>query len=342
MNVRGVAVTALLALCFLMHLAWGDHDMSWEQMGSALIEIGSLGWHALINGSPLNASDLSIDGVILWEFRIPRVITSSAVGVLLGWLGLLMQTWFRNPLAGPGVLGITSGGTLGVGLAVLYGVLIPSWLAAALGCIAVLLLIGMGARRFSSPVTTLVFGLMISYVVSALVTILQSSASAENLQTFVFWGMGTFAQTTMLPALALVLAMGLMWFWFRWRSSWLDAWMLGDDVAKSMGVPITRFNAEVLLLAGLVVGLVTSLCGPLAFLGLATPHVYRFFHPERSHRQSILGVAAWGCVLAMIADGVVRWTDASGVWHWPLNAVLAMLGAPVVVSVLWKRTHDWA
>ena len=117
---------------------------------------------------------------------------------------------------------------------------------------------------------------------------------------------------------------------------------VGDDVAKSMGVPITRFNAEVLLLAGLVVGLVTSLCGPLAFLGLATPHVYRFFHPERSHRQSILGVAAWGCVLAMIADGVVRWTDASGVWHWPLNAVLAMLGAPVVVSVLWKRTHDWA
>ena len=96
MNVRGAAVIALLALCFLTHLAWGDHNMSWAQMGSALMEIGSLGCRALINGSSVNSSDLSIDGVILWEFEF-RVITSSVVGVLLGWLGLLMQTWFRNP-----------------------------------------------------------------------------------------------------------------------------------------------------------------------------------------------------------------------------------------------------
>ena len=342
MKVRTIAVSILVVLCVLTHLAWGEIQMTWEEMGSALVNIGSHGWSAVLNGSLMDPSELSIHGQILWEFRLPRVITSSATGVLLGWLGLLMQTWFRNPLAGPGVLGITSGGTLGVGLAVLYGILIPSWLAAAIGCISVLMLIGLGARRFSSPVTTLVFGLMISYVVSALVTILQSSASAENLQTFVFWGMGTFAKTTMLPALGLVFAVGLLWVWLQWRSHWLDAWMLGDDIATSMGVPRARFNAEVLLLAGLVVGLVTSLCGPLAFLGLATPHVYRFFHPQRSHRQSMMGIAAWGCVLAMVADGVVRWTDASGMWHWPLNAVLAMLGAPVVLSVLWKRTHDWA
>ena len=214
----------------------GRNQMTWEEMGSALVNIGIHGWSAVLNGSLMDPSELSIHGQILWEFRLPRAYHFfPATGVLLGWLGLLMQTWFRNPLAGPGVLGITSGGTLGVGLAVLSGILIPSWLAAAIGCISVLMLIGLGARRFSSPVTTLVFGLMISYVVSALVTILQSSASAENLQTFVFWGMGTFAKTTMLPALGLVFAVGLLWVWLQWRSHWLDAWMLGMTLRRPWG-----------------------------------------------------------------------------------------------------------
>jgi iron complex transport system permease protein len=96
-----------------------------------------------------------------------------------------------------------------------------------------------------------------------------------------------------------------------------------------------------LLVTGLALGVVTSICGPLAFLGLATPHVYRFFHPKRGHLDSIRGIGAWGALLALLADGVVRFTD-SWALHWPLNAVLAILGAPVVLAVLWKRTHDWS
>jgi len=280
-----------------------------------------------------------LHATVLRDVRVPRALMAMAAGTSLGWLGLLMQTWFRNPLAGPGVLGITSGGSLGVALAVLLGLSMPAWMAASLGCFAVLLLIGVGARRFVSPVTTLVFGLMISYAVSAAVTVLQSSANAEALQTFVFWGMGTFGKASVSQAtLCLALQAGLG-IWMMRRSKWLDMWMLGEDMAQTMGVPKSRLHLEILLMTGLVLGAVTSVCGPLAFLGLATPHVYRFFHRKRGHLASIQGVGAWGALLALAADGVVRFTDSMSM-HWPLNAVLAIMGAPVVLAVLWKRTHD--
>ena len=326
MTLKNVGVCALLLGGFILHLLFGEVPMDWREFREALFGLES---------SPLH-------DLVLWEVRIPRAVTALTSGVLLGWLGMLMQTWFRNPLAGPGVLGITSGGSLGVAIGVLAGFSLPAWLAAACGCFAVLGLIGLGARRFVSPVTTLVFGLMISYAVSAVVSVLQSSATAESLQTFVFWGMGTFGKATLWQSacsLMLVISLGL---WLMWRSPWLDMWTLGEDLAQTMGVARPRLHREILAVTGFVLGTITAVCGPLAFLGLATPHVYRFFHQSRSHRDSMLGVGAWGGILALAADGLVRYTDAHAGMHWPLNAILAMLGAPVVVLVLWKRTHDWS
>ena len=321
-----------LALLVMMIVALGLH----VALGEVHIDWGAF-FSATLMGEEVN----DLHATVLRDVRMPRALMAMAAGTSLGWLGLLMQTWFRNPLAGPGVLGITSGGSLGVALAVLLGLSMPAWMAASLGCFAVLLLIGVGARRFVSPVTTLVFGLMISYAVSAAVTVLQSSATAEALQTFVFWGMGTFGKASVSQAtLCLALQAGLG-FWMMRRSKWLDMWMLGEDMAQTMGVPKSRLHLEILLMTGLVLGAVTSVCGPLAFLGLATPHVYRFFHPKRGHLASIQGVGAWGALLALAADGVVRFTDSMSM-HWPLNAVLAIMGAPVVLAVLWKRTHDWS
>ena len=324
MKTRLVFLLMLLALC--LHVALGEVDIAWGAL---------LG--ALLTGGEVN----ELHATIVKEVRVPRATTAMVSGTLLGWLGLLMQTWFRNPLAGPGVLGITSGGSLGVALAVLLGLALPAWMAAAVGCFAVLLLIGVGARRFVSPVTTLVFGLMISYAVSAVVTVLQSSATAEALQTYVFWGMGTFGKASLLQASSCMTLQLLLGMWMMRRAKWLDMWTLGEDLAQTMGVPKARLHLEILLVTGLVLGVVTSVCGPLAFLGLATPHVYRFFHPKRGHMDAIQGIGMWGGLLALLADGVVRWTDSMAM-HWPLNAVLAILGAPVVLAVLWKRTHDWS
>lgn len=324
MKTRLVFLLMLLAL--VSHVALGEVEIVWGEL---------LG--ALLTGGEVN----ELHATIVKEVRWPRALTAMTSGTLLGWLGLLMQTWFRNPLAGPGVLGITSGGSLGVALAVLLGLALPAWMAAAMGCFAVLLLIGVGARRFVSPVTTLVFGLMISYAVSAVVTVLQSSATAEALQTYVFWGMGTFGKASFLQATSCVALQLLLGMWMIRRAKWLDMWTLGEDLAQTMGVPKARLHLEILLLTGLILGVVTSVCGPLAFLGLATPHVYRFFHPKRGHMDAIQGIGAWGALLALLADGVVRWMDSLAM-HWPLNAVLAILGAPVVLAVLWKRTHDWS
>ena len=309
-----------------LHVALGEVNIDW----------GAL-FRATLMGEKVN----DLHATVLREVRVPRALMAMAAGTSLGWLGLLMQTWFRNPLAGPGVLGITSGGSLGVALAVLLGLSMPAWMAASLGCFAVLLLIGVGARRFVSPVTTLVFGLMISYAVSAVVTVLQSSATAEALQTFVFWGMGTFGKASFIQVMFCLLLQTGLGIWMMRRSKWLDMWTLGEDLAQTMGVSKSRLHLEILLMTGLVLGAVTSVCGPLAFLGLATPHVYRFFHPKRGHLASIQGVGAWGALLALAADGVVRFTDSMSM-HWPLNAVLAIMGAPVVLAVLWKRTHDWS
>ena len=318
----GVVLTCLTFL----HLRWGE------------VPMGAAEWWGALCGT---GEPSSLHNTILWEVRLPRTLTAIAAGALLGWLGMLLQTWFRNPLAGPGVLGITSGGSLGVALAVLTGLTMPTWIAASAGCLTVLVLIAAAAKRFVSPVTTLVFGLMVSYAVGSAVTLLQSSASAESLQSFVFWGMGTFGKSTMWQATSLGALAFACVLWVLRRARWLDMWTLGQDMAQTMGVPPTQFQGELLLLAGVVVGWVTSLCGPLAFLGLATPHVHKFFSKARGHRAMMGGVAMWGAVLALLSDGVVRVTDAWGA-HWPLNAVLALFGAPVVVAVLWKRTHDWS
>ncbi len=326
MNAKVLLVLLAVVLLVGLHVFLGEVNMNPR-------EVLAVAW---------GRSSSELHQTVLWEVRFPRVLTAASSGVLLAWLGLLMQTWFRNPLAGPGVLGITSGGSLGVAVAVLLGWALPTWIAASAGCFAVLLLIGFAARRFMSPVTTLVFGLMMSYAVSAAVTVLESSATAESIQAFVFWGMGTFGKATFWQAVSLVMLVAVLGSWMRWRAEWLDMWMLGEDLAQTMGIQRSRLQREILFLAGLVLGWVTSVCGPLAFLGLAVPHVYRFFHEARSHRSSIGGVAAWGVLLALAADGLVRWTDSVGGGHWPLNAVLAMFGAPVVISVLWKRTHDWS
>jgi len=276
---------------------------------------------------------------IMMQIRIPRVLTAMGAGAGLGLCGLLLQTWFGNPLAGPSVLGISSGAGMGVALVVLAG-FAGGWAATAsaavLGSILVLMGLLLVAQRFRGMTTLLIFGLMLNYVLGALITILQAEAKQDALQQFVFWGMGTFGQNTMLLATGLLGLVGLVLSksWFMRKN--LDAWTLGEITARSMGVSDRQMRWNLLLLTGLTTGAVTAICGPVAFLGLATPHVVRSFSRRRTHDFLIPMTALCGAGLALLADWGVK--GFGGVFDgWPLNAVLSLLGGPMVIWVLIKR-----
>lgn len=275
---------------------------------------------------------------IMWQLRLPRLFMAVLSGAALGLSGLLMQTFFRNPLAGPGVLGVSSGATLGVALVALGGVSLgwapsgiglgPQVVGALSGGGVVMALLGAVIGQFRSRTALLIFGLMIGYLTGALVTVLQAQANAGALQAFVHWGMGSFAHGGGAACLALAATLAFIVPGVFRASSQLDLWTLGRTTAITMGVDERRLTWGVLGAAGVLAGLVTAWCGPIAFLGLATPHLVRVAGISGRHGRIVLPVLVTGACLALLADGVVRWVGI------PLNAVLSMIGAPVVVLLI--------
>jgi iron complex transport system permease protein len=330
-------------------------------MRSLLLALGVLtlaGAHLLTGSLPLEPGEVlraiaagpgeGLTASVVWEVRLPRVVTALGAGAGLAMSGWLMQTWFFNPLAGPSVLGVSSGASLGVALMVLagWGGGAAAWggwpvamVAAAAGALSVLALLLVVSRRLSGTVALLVFGLMLGYTVGAVLSVLQARADANALQRFVLWGMGTFGAAPRTVAWGVLGGAGLLavWIWANRRQ--LDAWTLGPQVASSMGVHTGRLGWQLMAVTGGVTGVVTAACGPVAFLGLATPHVVRMVWKDRAHGAGVWPVAGMGMLLALLADGGVRWTggDQEAL---PLNAVLALGGAPMVVWVLWKRTWE--
>lgn len=306
----------VLVLLVLSHLAWGEVDL------------------------PLFGTMEPFHWDILSRVRLPRVLAAVAGGAGLSLCGLVLQTWFGNPLAGPSVLGISSGAGLGVALLILLGASGGWWAtasAAMLGSVLVLLAVLFVAHRFKTAASLLIFGLMLNYVIGAMITVLQAEARQEALQQFVFWGMGTFGHGSFgsslaLSALVIAVSVG-MW---RMRRS-LDLWTLGSLTARSMGVNDVALRWQIVATAGVLTGAITAVCGPVAFLGLATPHVVQMITRERSHRVLIPLTAITGAVLALAADWGVK-----GLWGmehgWPLNAVLSFIGGPMVIWVLVSKS----
>ncbi|MCC6840966.1 MAG: iron ABC transporter permease [Flavobacteriales bacterium] len=309
-------------------------------MGSVDVPLADL-WLAL-------AGDL--DGphqVILLQVRLPQVITAAAAGAGLAAAGLLMQTTFHNPLAGPGVLGISGGASLGVALVMLSrpwwsGLPIPQdlmvLLAAVAGAVAVLLLIIVADRRIGDGVTLLIMGLMVGYLSSALVSVLQAAGEAGALKEYVLWGMGSFAgmETARLPWLLVPVAAGLLLAITLVKP--MNALLIGEEHARSMGVEVRRVRRRAIWATGLLAASITACCGPIAFLGLAVPHVARAFLRTADHRWLMPGTMLLGIALALACDLLVRlpWSGTT----LPLNAVTSLLGAPVVIWVLWSG-RNW-
>jgi iron complex transport system permease protein len=281
-------------------------------------------------------------------FRLPKAMTALLVGAALAVSGLQMQTLFGNPLAGPFVLGVSSGASLGVALAIMasgvlgqtilatfvsgsYGII----LAASVGAVTVLLLVVLISQKIPDNTTLLIIGLMIGHVTSAVVGILQYFTDAESLQGFVLWSLGSFNNVVWneMKVLVPVIVIGLMMaFAF---SKTLNALLLGEHYAKSLGINISSSRLMIILSTGLLAGGATAFCGPIAFLGLAIPHLARPLFNSSDHKVLVPACILIGGGMALVCD-IIAQLPGSGVTL-PINAVTSLIGAPVVIWVIIKQ-----
>jgi iron complex transport system permease protein len=289
---------------------------------------------------------------IVLNFRLPRALTAALAGAALGVAGLQMQTLFRNPLADPFVLGISSGASLGVALVVL-SVGIPATasllavaglfgnfslvVSACLGAAAVMALVLLLAQHVRSSVTLLILGLMIGYLTGAVVSMLMYFSMSEQIQLYITWSFGSFGGVTwsQMRVLAPVVLAGLLLAFGLTKT--LDALLLGDTYARSMGLAVRRARLGIIVSASLLAGAVTAFCGPIAFLGIAVPHFCRYLLGTSDHRTLLPAVTLLGATCALLADLLAQLPGSDAML--PLNAVMALFGAPVVVWVILRRAH---
>ena len=278
----------------------------------------------------------SVNAIILLDIRLPRVLVALGGGAMLALAGLIMQTVFRNALAGPGVLGVGSGAGLGVAVVMLSPVAgriaTPTVLAATAGALFVLTLILTVDRYLEQTVLVLVLGLLFSYAASALAQVLMAGADPEGLQRYVYWSFGSFAVAPGWPQIAFPPAAIGATVLLRALASRMDTLLLGDLYAESSGIDLRVLRRTLLLVAGVLVGLCTAVCGPIAFLGVAVPHIARGIAASARHRFLVPATALIGASLAVTADLVSRLPGSDRVL--PLNAVLSLVGVPVIVVVL--------
>jgi iron complex transport system permease protein len=317
-------------------------------LGSVSIPIRSI-LTILTGGQPERASW----GNIILLFRLPKAITATLAGAGLAVSGLLMQTLFRNPLAGPSVLGISSGASLGVALVVLFaaaggvsskfldglGVLGDLGLAfaASLGAMVVLLIILIFARRVQHVMTLLILGLLFGYATSALVSILIHFSLAERIQAYISWTFGSFGATTWRQLwifIPLVLS-GLLLTTFVGKP--LNALLLGEAYGKSMGLNVRQVRILLIVNIALLSGTVTAFCGPVIFLDVAIPHLCRSVFNTSDHRILLPTVMLIGSSVALIADLVSQGLGSQIVL--PLNAVTSLIGVPMIIWFIVRKKN---
>ncbi len=286
---------------------------------------------------------------ILLQFRLPRAVTAAAAGAGLAISGLFMQTLFRNPLAGPSVLGITAGANLGAAITVLllgggaaagFGSGLPIdgrillIVSSVIGAAAVLLVVTIVAGFVKSITVVLLLGIMFGYLANSLVSILIHFSAAEEVQSYIRWTFGSFDAALQTDALILLCVVGTVYLLSAGLAKALDALLLGEEYAATMGVSVRKIRAFSILLTALAAGAVHAFCGPVAFLGVAVPHIGRGITGSSDHRSLIPLVGLIGASTALAADIVSHLPGGGSLL--PLNAVTALIGAPVLIWVLMR------
>lgn len=286
---------------------------------------------------------------IVTKSRIPQSLTAMIAGAGLSVSGLLMQTVFRNPLAGPSVLGISSGASLGVALIVLLsgslgGVALSSLgilgevavtLGAILGSFTIMILIAYVSQRVKGNVTLLIIGVMIGYVVNAVIGVLKYFSVEEDIKAYVFWGLGSFSRISpsQVPLFVVLILILLLLSFLLIKT--LNLMLLGESYARSLGLNIKRARLLVITTSGALVALVTAFCGPIIFLGLAVPHLCRSLFQTSDHRILVPTSILLGSAIALLCNLIARLPGFEGAL--PINSVTALIGAPVVISVLFSK-----
>ena len=284
---------------------------------------------------------------IILESRLPQAITATLCGGALAVSGLMLQTAFRNPLAGPSVFGINSGAGLGVALVMLLsggglsvGSLQVSGFAAILtaaffGAMAVMALIFFFSTLVRNNVMLLIVGIMIGYITNSAISLLNFFATDEGVKSYMVWGMGSFGGVSMdnMPVFACVTLFGLFGALLLIKP--LNALLLGDRYAENLGISIIRVRNWLLVVTGLLTAVTTAFCGPVAFIGLAVPHVARLLLSTDNHRVLLPATILCGAVVALFCNLVCFLPGESGVI--PLNAVTPLIGAPVIIYVIASR-----
>ncbi|WP_276366968.1 iron ABC transporter permease [Chryseolinea sp. H1M3-3] len=323
------ALSGLMLLLFILNLG----------LGSVSIPVSDI-----LNILAGNEASNIIYADIIWNFRITKALTCVLAGSALSIGGLQMQTLFRNALAGPDVLGLSSGASLAVSLLLMgqaAGIRFFSdpnpWtivIASSIGAGAVFLIVLFIARRLGDNTSLLIIGLMMGAATASLVSVLQFLSEAEDQQAYLLWTFGSLGSLSWseIQILTLVLVLGALVGLLSVKA--LNAWLLGDNYARSLGVNVNRSRLFIILSTSILTGGVTAFCGPIAFVGLAVPHLTKLIIKTHNHRVLLPAVMLSGAILMLFCDIIAQLPGSKYVL--PINAITALIGAPVVIWIVLK------
>lgn len=333
---KGLLYSFVLGLCIFILFALN------LLFGSIVIPTKDV-WNILTAGEEVRESWR----YIVIESRLPQAITATLCGGALSVSGLMLQTVFKNPLAGPSVLGINGGAALGVALVIMAtGGSISTFMFSASGFMAVFIAAFVGAMGVTAVIfifslviqnriMLLIIGLMIGYLSSSVISLLNFFATDESVKSFTIWGLGDFSGVSLqyMPVFASVIIIGLLSSITLLKP--LNAFLLGDKYAKSLGISVARVRNKLLITTGLLTAITTAFCGPIAFIGLAVPHIARLLLGTENHRQLLPITILMGSAVALLCN-LVCYLPKNGEII-PLNAITPLLGAPVVIYVIYKK-----
>lgn len=321
-----------LVVCFGLNISLGSVSIPFSETVNALVggNLENRSWE-----------------YIIWNYRIPKAFTAILVGSGLALSGLLMQTLFRNPLAGPFVLGISSGASLGAALLIMGSSLFSGFMAfglvndislaiaSSIGSFLVLLAVMVVAAKVKDTMALLIIGLMFGSITAAIVSVLSYFTDAEKLQQFIYWSFGSVGNLSraQLSILLGIIVIGILLSILSIKA--LNAFLLGENYARSLGVDLKKSRFLIIVATGLLAGGVTAFAGPIAFIGLAVPHLTRQIFNTTDHKILMPAVLMYGAILMLLCDTVAQLPNSASVL--PINAITSILGAPVVIWLLVRK-----